>query len=126
MSDHVSETRQTKEIGETTGNITDDSDRQTHTARWLKDLPGSFTPAPDIKGEAMNEWQNSNKTQSERETGCSKAQDATGMKDAASMLSVQTAEVMRQMSFVGSVPVIDCKKPRLSDHEGRASRSYPQ
>ena len=67
MSDHVSEKRQSKQIGEATGNITDDSDHQTHTIQWLKDLPRSFTPATDIKREVMNEWQNSNKIKAREE-----------------------------------------------------------
>ena len=66
MSDHVSEKRQSKGSVEATGNITDDSDSQTHTTQWLKDLPRSFPPVADIKSEVMNEWPNSNKTQSER------------------------------------------------------------
>ena len=103
MSDHVSEKRQSEEIGKATGNITDDSNSQTHTTQWLKDLPRSFTPAADIKSEVMNEWPNANKTQSETGTGCSKTQDATGLKDAASMLSVDTTEAMGQMSFVGGM-----------------------
>ena len=65
----------------------------------------------------MNKWPKSNKTQSERGTGCSKAQDAKRMKDAASMLSVDTAEVMRPMSFVGGT---ECASHRLQ--EATASR----
>ena len=55
------------------------------------------------------------KTQSARGGGCFKTLDTTGMKITASMLSVDTAEVMRQKSFVG---VMECASHRLQETTG--------
>ena len=93
-------TTQSNDIEITTGDTSDDSDRRTHTIQWLEQLHRLFTPAADIK-DVMKGLPNSIKTQSDRETGCSKMQGATGVQDTASMLSIDTSEVMRQMSFAG-------------------------
>ena len=98
MSDHVSEAYQSKEIGRATGDISDDSDSRAHTTQWLKDMPKKFTPEADIK-DVTKGWPNSNKTQSERGTACSNMQDAAGMQDTSSMLSIDTVETMMQMSL---------------------------
>ena len=55
-----------------------------------------------------------NTKQNERGTLCSKTQDATGRKDAASMLGVDTSEVMRQMSFVGGMECASHRSQEVS------------
>ena len=108
---------QSKEIGKATGDTSDDSDSRAHTTQWLRELPESFTPAATIR-DTMKEWPKSNRAQSERGTECSKAQDETAVLDTGRILSIDSTEAMKQMSFLGGM---EYARHRLQ--EATASRS---
>ena len=113
MSDDASEKYQAKPVARTTDDIggsADETGSQTHTSKWLLDLPSAVTPyGVDDTGA----WPNSNKTkEDEVEMSCL---NATGQFEAPSTASEGTAhttEVLQQMSYIGGM---DYARARLQE-----------
>ena len=105
MSDNLSEEYQTKAIARATHDIRGSADgtgSQTHTSRWLQDLPSNTTP---FGVDDTGAWPNSNETREEE--AIISCLNATGQFKAPSTASESTtphtAEVLQEMSYIGGM-----------------------
>ena len=113
MSDDASEKYQAKPVARTTDDIggsADETGSQTHTSKWLLDLPSAFTPyGVDDTGA----WPNSNKTnEDEVEMSCLNATGQFKAPSTASEGTAHTTEVLQQMSYIGGM---DYARARLQE-----------
>ena len=104
MLDHVSEEYQTLEIARVTGILGESSDEangQTYTSTWIRELSHVM---PLEQPNESRPWPNSNRTMGatcdEEETEDAGAKEAP---KATSMMSTETAHVLREMSYVGGM-----------------------
>ena len=104
MSDDASEKYQAKPVARTTNDIggsADETGSQTHTSKWLLDLPSAVTPYGVDDTEA---WPNSNKTnEDEVEMSCLNATRHFKAPSTASEGTAHTTEVLQQMSYIGGM-----------------------
>ena len=113
MSDDASEKYQAKPVARTTDDIggsADETGSQTHTSKWLLDLPSAVTPyGVDDTGA----WPNSNKTnEDEVEMSCLNATGQFKAPSTASEGTAHTTEVLQQMSYIGGM---DYARARLQE-----------
>ena len=113
MSDDASEKYQAKPVARTTDDIggsADETGSQTHTSKWLLDLPSAVTPyGVDDTGA----WPNSNKTnEDEVEMSCLNATGQFKAPSTASEGRAHTTEVLQQMSYIGGM---DYARARLQE-----------
>ena len=106
MSDNMSEEYQTKQvtrIADDIGGSADETGSQAHTSKWLQELTKvAVTP---FGTDEAGTWPNSNRTNAEEEAEMS-CLNATGQFKAPSMASestANTAEILQQMSYIGSM-----------------------
>ena len=113
MSDDASEKYQAKPVARTTDDIggsADETGSQTHTSKWLLDLPSAVTTyGVDDTGA----WPNSNKTnEDEVEMSCLNATGQFKAPSTASEGTAHTTEVLQQMSYIGGM---DYARARLQE-----------
>ena len=113
MSDDASEKYQAKPVARTTDDIggsADETGSQTHTSKWLLDLPSAVTPyGVDDTGA----WPNSNKTnEDEVEMSCLNSTGQFKAPSTASEGTAHTTEVFQQMSYIGGM---DYARARLQE-----------
>ena len=104
MSDDASEKYQAKPVARITDDIggsADETGSQTHTSKWLLDLPNDVTPY-DV--DDTRAWPNSNKTnEDEVEMSCLNATGQFKAPSTASEGTAHTTEVLQQMSYIGGM-----------------------
>ena len=104
MSDDASEKYQAKPVARITDDIggsADETGSQTHTSKWLLDLPNYVTPY-DV--DDTRAWPNSNKTnEDEVEMSCLNATGQFKAPSTASEGTAHTTEVLQQMSYIGGM-----------------------